>query len=102
MSVFTHKKILLGFAFALIAAVIIGLGLNWTVFRLREAQGAVVKAQDFLQDIRALETGLADMAAYERSYVITGREELKEPYERAIGQVGSQLRRVALLSAESS
>lgn len=96
-----EKKILLCFAFALIAAAITGFVLHWSIRELRRGQDRVVRAQATLHDLRELEAGLADLAACERSYLITGREELAESYNQAVARCEALQQQVGHIAEQS-
>jgi two-component system sensor histidine kinase/response regulator len=101
MTVPIERKIFLGFAVALVTAVLIGWALDWKARSLRESRELAFQTQEVLIVAQELSASLGDAQSGSHAFVITGRIENLAPHERAVVQIQGQLRRLyTLLTGE--
>jgi PAS domain S-box-containing protein len=98
----TERIVRLGFAFALVCLVIIGVASYLSVTRLNENAAWVEHTHDVLGGLDAVLAAATDSETAERGFVITGDANYLEPYRQSAQLVGTEEARLRRLTADNS
>ena len=94
-----ERKVRAGFTLALAALILVGGMSYFSLVRLHEDRVSVEHSQQVIAALRLEPEIVAEAEAAVRGYVITGREEFLEPYQRALSSVRADLRNLRSLTA---
>jgi len=97
-----ERKVRAGFALALVVLILIGGMSYFSLTRLHEDRVWVEHTQQVIASLRLVFATVADAESGERGYVITGREEFLQPYQKAVRDVGVQLGALRSLTADNA
>ncbi len=97
----TDKKIRVGFVFALVLLLILGVVLYQTTLKFREAERREEQIDTELDKLDEISSALKDAESGERGYLITGDEQYLEPYDEAIQTIDRDLSDLRGLTADN-
>jgi diguanylate cyclase (GGDEF)-like protein/PAS domain S-box-containing protein len=97
----TQQKVSLAFAVALGTSAAIGLLAYGSVSQLRVEGVRVAHTQEVISALETLLSTTGDTDSANHAYVVTGDEGVLEPYDEALGELGTDLSRIKTLTADN-
>ena len=97
----TQQKVSLAFAVALGTSAASGVLAYGSVSQLRDEGVRVAHTQEVISALETLLSTTGDTDSASHAYVVTGDEGVLEPYDEALGELGTELSRIKTLTADN-
>ncbi len=97
-----ERKVRAGFALALAALILIGGMSYFSLVRLHEDRVWVDRTYQAIASLRLVLATITDAEGGVRGFVISGKEEFLEPYQKAVRDVGNELQASRNLTADNA
>ena len=102
MKVSFERKVTLGFAIAALALLLIGGAAWWSATRYKSTFLRVNHTHEVLNELEGVLVDVLSMQTSTRGFVLTGSEEVLQPFETGHAQISTGLRRLGGLLADNA